>query len=69
MCLSTQSTPLDPPLTCDIMLGFPLFQLYALFLVVQSCQGQSTVKSVINYSGRGDRRGDRNMSLNIALVL
>ena len=35
----------------------------------QSCQGQSTVKSVINYCGRGDRRGDRNMSLNIALVL
>ena len=23
------------------------------------------VKSVINYSGRGDRRGDRYMSLNI----
>ena len=32
--------------------------------LVQSCQGQSTVKSVINCSGRGDR----NISLNIALV-
>ena len=42
-------------------------QVYGRYF--QSCQGQSTVKSVINYSGRGDRRGDRNMSLNIALVL